>query len=315
MREVILSTKSELELESLMGNNNFAGKVLLFGEYGIIKGSMGLAVPLPNFNGRLKKAVDHNSIQKGLRLDEFCKYLEGSSILSKELDLVSFSKDIQEGQYFDSNIPHGYGIGSSGALCAAVYAKYGSNFTRKDFYNNDELKFLKDMMALMESFYHGASSGMDCLISLIDKPLLIEGRNSFSLIPKPNLSKFGKFYLIDSGNSRKTSSLVHDFLAKYNADEVYKKDIDQFVELTNQLINHFSNQDADQFNQALIEYSKVQLKCFSGMIPENIKKIWLNGLSTNLYTMKLCGAGGGGFFLVYSNSEITNIDYEVLEID
>jgi mevalonate kinase len=299
-----------------MGSSLFAGKVLLFGEYGIIKGSMGLAVPLSNYNGKLKKAVDHNSVQSGLRLDEFCGYLEGSSILSKELDLVSFSKDIQEGQYFDSNIPHGYGVGSSGALCAAVYAKYGHSFSRKDFYSNDELKFLKDMMALMESFYHGSSSGMDCLISLIDKPLLIEGRNNFSLIPKPNLGKFGKFYLLDSGKSRKTSSLVHDFLSQYGSDKHYKKQVDEFVTLTNKLINHFSNSDAEEFDRALIEFSKVQLKCFSNMIPEKIRELWLNGLETKNYTMKLCGAGGGGFFLVYTNKEtLPGLNCELIEID
>ena len=33
-------------------------------------------------------------------------------------------KDIEEGMYFDSSIPQGYGVGSSGALVAAIYDTY-----------------------------------------------------------------------------------------------------------------------------------------------------------------------------------------------
>ena len=139
----------------------FCSKILLFGEYTIIKGSRGIALPLSQYFGEFKQ--DKNEVKKKSTLDlgDFCDYLKGSNLLSNNLDLVSFSKDIKDGHYFASNIPQGYGVGSSGALCAAVFATYGKDFKRKDFYSSDELRFLKDIMALMESFYHGASSGLD----------------------------------------------------------------------------------------------------------------------------------------------------------
>lgn len=278
----------------------FRSKILLFGEYTIIKGSRGLALPLDKFRGKFETTCEQNTLEPVLRLDEFCDYLEGSSILSENLDLLSFSKDIKDGQYFCSNIPQGYGVGSSGALCAAVYAKYSKNFERKDFYNMNELKFLKDIMALMESFYHGASSGLDCLISLIDKPLLIESRNKISLIPLPSLNKHGHFYLYDSGKSRKTSSFVNHFLNSFDSDLDYKKEIEELVETTNALIDSFSHKGTDKFISDFKLYSQKQLGLFEKMIPANIKTIWAQGLSNNEFFFKLCGAGGGGFFLVFS---------------
>ena len=49
-----------------------------------------------------------------------------------DTSLVTFNldqllKDVNGGMYFDSSIPQGYGVGSSGALVAALYDKYANN--------------------------------------------------------------------------------------------------------------------------------------------------------------------------------------------
>lgn len=295
-------------------NNSFCAKILLFGEYTLIKGSRGVALPLKQFCGTFKKTEAGFKESVGLPLSEFCDFLGGSNLLSTNLDLISFSKDIKEGQYFDSQIPQGYGIGSSGALCAAVYAKYGQGFEQKDFYTTDELRFLKDIMALMESFYHGASSGLDCLISLIDKPLLIESRNKISLIPSPRLDKHGDFYLFDSGKSRKTSAYVNHFLNSYDSDQEYKSEIDKFVVQTNKMIDDFSNQSRDNFKSDFKAFSERQLVLFSKMIPPNVEDIWRKGLENGKFFFKLCGAGGGGFFLVYSPDTDLSFDKNFIKI-
>jgi len=48
------------------------------------------------------------------------------------------------------------------------------------------------------------------------------------------------------------------------------------------------------------ELSRVQYLYFDKMIPKSIKEIWLEGLENRKYFLKLCGAGGGGFFIIYS---------------
>ena len=102
----------------------FFAKILLFGEYGIIKDSKGLSIPYNFFNGALKfsKGETKDSKKSNKILLKFHKYL--SKIHDLDLDLSKFEKDLQQGIYFDSSIPQGYGVGSSGAIVAAVYDKY-----------------------------------------------------------------------------------------------------------------------------------------------------------------------------------------------
>jgi mevalonate kinase len=36
------------------------------------------------------------------------------------------------------------------------------------------------------------------------------------------------------------------------------------------------------------------------MIPESFHEIWKNGIETNDYYLKLCGSGGGGYILGFT---------------
>ena len=105
----------------------FYSKILLFGEYGIIEDSKGLSIPYNFFNGALKipDSVSEKSSQSNLILADFCLYLKGLKEI--DLDLSLFETHINKGLYFDSSIPKGYGIGSSGALVAAIYDRYSNN--------------------------------------------------------------------------------------------------------------------------------------------------------------------------------------------
>lgn len=286
-----------------MQNNNekFSSKILLFGEYTIITGSRGLALPFDKFSAAFQKENGSEAVQSAFRLDEFLNYLQSSEILSESMDLARFKNDIEAGIYLKSNIPQGHGIGSSGALCAAIYARYARNFERKGSYSNRELGRLKDIMALMENFYHGTSSGLDCLVSLINKPILVHGRNSYEITEFPDLNKVGQFYLYDSGLSRKTAAFVYGFLQKYETENAYKQKIDDYGQLVNELINDVRGGNKETFKNRFYELSHFQYLNFSEMIPQAVKELWMIGLETKKYLLKLCGAGGGGFFLVYSD--------------
>ena len=123
----------------------FYSKILLFGEYGIIKDSKGLSIPYNFYNGALK--VDENpseeTLKSNLSLKRFADYLkelqdEKPSLV--KFDLESLYRDVEKGMYFDSSIPQGYGVGSSGALVAAIYDEYAlekitvlENLTREKY--------------------------------------------------------------------------------------------------------------------------------------------------------------------------------------
>src|SRR5690606_16259338 len=107
----------------------FYSKILLFGEYGIIKDSKGLSIPYNFYNGALK--VDGHPSESALKSNEslkrFVAYLETIDATLVQFDIEQLKQDVDKGMYFDSSIPQGYGVGSSGALVAAVYDKYAYN--------------------------------------------------------------------------------------------------------------------------------------------------------------------------------------------
>ena len=71
----------------------FYSKILLFGEYGIIKDSKGLSIPYNFFKGGLKTDDNDSSeaIGSNQKLREFYEYLE--KLHREEPELVSFDLD------------------------------------------------------------------------------------------------------------------------------------------------------------------------------------------------------------------------------
>ena len=53
--------------------------------------------------------------------------------------------------------------------------------------------------------------------------------------------------------------------------------------------------------------SALVLQNFEPMIPNSFHKLWQKGIETNAYYLKLCGSGGGGFILGFTE------DYEKAE--
>ena len=76
------------------------------------------------------------------QLPSFKQYLEKHGLI-EWIDTDAFAQNLSKGLYFDANIPTGYGVGSSGALCAAILSKFGkrkqgtsSVSTQEDFCPN-----------------------------------------------------------------------------------------------------------------------------------------------------------------------------------
>ncbi|MDG1052898.1 MAG: mevalonate kinase, partial [Flavobacteriaceae bacterium] len=144
----------------------FYSKILLFGEYGIIKNSKGLSIPYNSFKGGLKIGDVNSKIvdQSNRSLQIFRDFLSNIDSSIVVFDLKKMNKDLSNGMYFDSTIPQGYGVGSSGALVAAFYDRYAINkFTVLENLTRDKILQLKNIFSSMESFFHGKSSGLDPL--------------------------------------------------------------------------------------------------------------------------------------------------------
>ena len=290
----------------------YYAKILLFGEYSVIKNSMALTIPYSHFNGELSflfndKYTDYDFAKQSNRnlydLLGYFRKLEKQNKLNFNIDIERFAKDLEKGLYFESSIPEGYGVGSSGALIAAIFEKYVKDYQNADNFSTERMIELKQQMSALESFYHGTSSGIDPLNALVKKPLLFKGNGEVQVVeinlPTHN-PDFGVF-LINSGRKGKTSPLVNIFLEKTKRPGKNGINTDHLNNLTNNAINTIIEGKNQTFFKSLAELSAYQLEHFSPMIPDGFRTIWKNGLEDGSYYLKLCGSGGGGFILGFTN--------------
>ena len=288
----------------------FYSKILLFGEYGIIKDSKGLSIPYNFYNGALKTSENpsEEAVKSNASLSRFVFYLENLQKDPSQLvtfDLDALHKDVANGMYFDSSIPQGYGGGSSGALVAAIYDKYAQNkITVLENLTREKLLQLKTIFSQMESFFHGKSSGLDPLNSYLSIPILINSKDNIEAtgIPTQSLEGTGAVFLIDSGIVGETAPMVNIFMEKLK-DQGFRKMLkSQFIKHTDACVENFLGGDMKSLFANTKKLSKVVLNNFKPMIPEQFHGIWQEGIDSNDYYLKLCGSGGGGYILGFTQN-------------
>uniref|UniRef100_UPI00404792A6 mevalonate kinase family protein n=1 Tax=Polaribacter sp. TaxID=1920175 RepID=UPI00404792A6 len=282
----------------------FYAKILLFGEYGIIKDSKGLAIPFNAYRGALKssKKLTEKAQKSNQNLLRFYAYLSSLKTDIVRFDLARLQLDIQQGMYFDSSIPQGYGIGSSGALVASIYDQYAENkITVLENLTRDKLLQLKEIFSLMESFFHGKSSGLDPLNSYLSLPILINSKTHIEPagIPSQKEGK-GAVFLLDSQIVGETEPMVSIFMNKMKNEGFRKMLNEEFVLHTDACIEDFLKGNVSSLFGNIKKLSKVVLTNFKPMIPAAFHKVWEQGLLSNDYYLKLCGSGGGGYILGFT---------------
>lgn len=283
----------------------FYAKILLFGEYGIIKDSKGLSIPYNYYKGalRMDNSTAETAVQSNKKLQDFAKHLATVDTHLVQFDLDRLTADLAKGMYFDSSIPQGYGVGSSGALVAAIYDRYAlEKITVLENLTQTKLTTLKTIFAAMESFFHGKSSGLDPLNSFLSLPIMIHSKSEIEPTGIPSQSQHGKaaVFLLDSGMTSKTAPLVSIFLDNFEAPAFRKMMKDEFIALSDRCIEHFLSGNIASLFSDVKKLSSVVLQHFSPMIPKRFLSIWKKGLETNAYYLKLCGSGGGGYILGFT---------------
>ncbi|NER10354.1 mevalonate kinase [Muriicola jejuensis] len=286
----------------------FYSKILLFGEYGIIKDSKGLSIPYNFFKGALKTEHPLSEAAKKSNdsLKKFANYLaemqqEDPSLVQFEIEALK--QDLDGGMYFDSSIPQGYGIGSSGALVAAIYDKYAQDkITVLENLTREKLLHLKAIFGKMESFFHGKSSGLDPLNSYLSLPILINSQDNIesTSIPSQNINGKGAVFLLDSGMTGETAPMVQIFMEKMKHEGFRTVLKEEFIRHTDACVEDFLAGNIKSLFGNLKQLSHVVLDHFKPMIPQQFHELWKKGIETNDYYLKLCGSGGGGYILGFT---------------
>lgn len=283
----------------------FYSKILLFGEYGIIKDSKGLSIPYNFYNGALKTEENpsHEAIKSNDSLKRFVSYLKDIDADLVTFDIEALTNDVSNGMYFDSSIPQGYGVGSSGALVAAIYDKYANDkITVLENLTREKLLKLKVIFSEMESFFHGKSSGLDPLNSYLSIPILINSKDNIEAtgIPAQQSEGKGAVFLLDSGIIGETAPMVRIFMENMKQEGFRSMLKDQFIKHTDACVDDFLKGDVKSLFKNTKQLSKVVLNHFKPMIPQQFHELWKKGIETNEYYLKLCGSGGGGYILGFT---------------
>jgi mevalonate kinase len=290
---------------------NYPAKIILFGEYGVLLGAKALAMPYLKFSGQiiLKSALDSNndelSNSSHASLNKLYQYFRSNVTDFQYLNLDLFESELSQGVLFQSTIPNGSGLGSSGAVSAAIYGRYlfeGSETA--------DLMVIKQRLSAIESCFHQVSSGIDPLISWINKPILIDTPNA--IVREIDLSTFFKTYtlfLINSNKQGETGLLVANFMSKLNQSDFKEQIENNYITIINQTIESLLANDFSTFETSMTEYSSFQRDQLNWLIADQYLEHFEYGISSGDFQLKICGSGGGGFLLGIAKNRILAENY------
>ena len=277
--------------------NSYPSKILLLGEYTIIQSSAALAIPYTHYKSywsdhplsdNFKNTIDPSFSKQSLQKIA----IDLKSLDRPLLDLNQLVEDLKNGLWLGTNSPMGYGLGSSGAVCAAIYDRYG---LQKEV----NLSLLKQDLALLEHSFHGKSSGIDPLVAYINQPLWVHSDKSIQSIALPQ-KKEGAIFLIDTQLPRTSTPLINLFVASCEQAEFNQSFVAPASAAVDESIHALIEGNFKALMQSIQVISKLQLAYLPPMIPSIMRAVWQKGLDSDEFYLKICGAGGGGFMLGFA---------------
>ena len=290
--------------------DRYYSKVILFGEYSMIFDATALMIPLKRFSAQWQFPLSFNraaSLPSNQSLKRFCQYLSENEALSSLFDLQALEKDLDEGLFLTSNVPSGYGLGSSGTLVAAVYDRYAIQKT-------DDYLQLKSLFGKMECHFHGSSSGIDPLQCYLGQPFKITPKGVELLsddFPKKDIH----ICLIDTKIKSNTKPLVNHFKAQRENLEFLNRFQSEYVPCVTSCINSMIEGDKELFFNSLKQLTRGQLEFLRPMVTDNTLDLFTTDYDFN-FGVKISGSGGGGYVLGFTDdveraSKLLN-DFEVI---
>ena len=276
--------------------DRYYSKVILFGEYSMIFDATALMIPLKRFSAQWQFPQSHNkaaSLTSNQSLKQFCKYLSENETLLNLFDLKAFNDDLSQGLFLASNVPSGYGLGSSGTLVAAVYDRYAVRKT------NDCLQ-LKSLFSLMESYFHGSSSGIDPLQCYLGQPFKITS-DGVQLLSDDFLKKDIHICLIDTKIKSNTKPLVNHFKQQRGNPDFLNHFQTAYLPCVKTCIDTMVLGDKGLFFNSLKQLSKGQMEFLRPMITDNTIDLFSADYDFH-FGVKISGSGGGGYVLGFTDN-------------
>ena len=278
-------------------------KVILSGEHSVVYGRPALVCAI---NRRLNFSLSDKNIfnnQEGKDIKKIVNLIEKNVISYLQKNKISY----RQKKYFfqiDSNIPIGFGLGSSAALSVAAVASFIEFFTGK----NLSKEIINHLAYKIETFFHQAPSGVDNTASCFGG--LIYYRKEFDFLKNISFLNFKipknfSLFLIDSGKpDEKTKKMVKIVSEKHRKNPSFIDDIlFEMEKVTKKMVLAIKTADKHLFQQSLLD-NEIFLEML-GVVSLKTKK-FLQKLSP-FGVGKITGAGGrkasSGFILFFAEKE------------
>ena len=247
-----------------------------------------LAIPFNYFSGSWRAGIRSDY---PFDLDEWIGHLSSLENENIRLDVNRMHLDFDNDIRFVSNIPQGGGLGSSGGITAAFYDRYVYDEKSVD----TELADIRSILSHMESYFHGESSGVDPLVSLTGKSYAsFEGRGSLhNLVIPQSLA----LHIILTNTDRQTAPLIKFFRESMGEKKFAKRIYDEQIPAVHNFISAWSDGRVSDVESAFRQIGAIEWDLCKPMITKEIKPWWKQSLESDNFSVKLCGAGGGGAYL------------------
>jgi|TARA_Y100000310_G_C20697849_1_gene827006 mevalonate kinase len=258
-----------------------SGKIILTGEYAVVFGYPGIAIPSP-LNVTSEFEEDRNCDGIEVEWEEIKGDANWNAYLKDILNQIQrFKGKIIQGRLKITNeIPLGKGMGSSTSLIIAI---------SKCFLGN---KSKSEALAIEKSL-SPHNSGIDFNVIWENSPILYKKEEGFTPIELPD-DILKDAILIDTGKPNETTSELVDIVTKLRESDPKIEDaLKQIAECTQRLI------DKDDFESIIKDNYQSQL--LLGIVPKPVQDL-IAEIESSGGSAKVLGAGGrtggGGMALV-----------------
>lgn len=268
--------------------STYPSKILLAGEYSVLLGSDAIAVPFDYYSGAWRAGVREDYT---FDIAHWVDHLNAIPEVKQKLDLERMRLDYHNDIRFVSNIPQGGGLGSSGSVTAAFYDRY----VYDELSLKEDLADVRRILSQMESYFHGESSGVDPLVSLSGRSYATV--NGEGTLIDSDIPSSISLHIVMTSAVRNTAPLIEYFRDSMTKRKFPKRMQEEQIPAVHDFVTAWLDGRVSDVENAFNTISEIEWDICKPMITREIKPLWQASLESDEFSIKLCGAGGGGAYL------------------
>lgn len=275
-----------------------------------------------DYDGVEIHSLDYNTVDKFKHTDFSEENLQKGlfknlTFVAHILNLFNLTRGVKI--ILESGSPPGAGLGGSSAMgvtCFSAFAKFtGQSFDRIEAIskvNSLEARILDCGPAGYQDYYPALFGGV---LALHPKPGSVLVEQLYSAELKENLESH--ISLVYSGETRLSGINNWEvYKGFFNKDSLVRAGLGEIARLSHQACEAIKSKNYQELFKLIALEGEERRKLFPGILTPNMNQLLIDlkqANSKNQLGMKICGAGGGGCFLITHGPEDLSYINQLLE--